>query len=66
MDTRSTRRNWIRRIAMGMAGMLTLEHLIAKSPGSIKNTRLFNESRAQVNPKDSIKITRLEIIPVHG
>jgi len=60
----SSRRSWIRKISVGMAGLLVAEQaLMAKDN---KSMTPFNDSLALVGPNDPIKITRLEIIPVHS
>ena len=66
MGIGSTRRNVIKRLSLGMTGMLTAENLISKNPDGIRATKLFNEGKALADPKDHIKITKLEIIPVHS
>src|SRR5574339_134185 len=59
----SSRRSWIRKISVGMAGLFVAEQaLMAKDNSMIP----FNGSLALVGPNDPIKITKLEIIPVHS
>ena len=48
-----SRRHWMMTMGLGMAGLLAAE----RAPVS---------ARAMVSPRDAIKITRLEIIPVHS
>jgi galactonate dehydratase len=43
----------------GMAGLLVAEQASAKS-------QVFNPAKALASPADDIKITKLEIIPVHS
>jgi galactonate dehydratase len=47
----------------GMAGLLAAESLTGKPLSSKEN--VFDSSKAMIGPRDSIKITKLEIIPVH-
>jgi galactonate dehydratase len=58
MTTSASRRNWIRTISAGIAGLLLTERAAA-------NVQPFNDTRALAAPRDDIKITKLEIIPVH-
>ncbi|WP_204524798.1 galactonate dehydratase [Confluentibacter citreus] len=54
-----TRRHWLKGISMGVAGLMVHERATAKSGEKI------NYTTALINPKDDLKITKLEIIPVH-
>lgn len=65
MENAASRRNWIKKISTGIAGLVIAEHSLGKSK-DIKETSAFNYSRALIDPKDEIKITKLEIIPVHS
>lgn len=59
----TSRRSWLKKISAGMAGLLVAEEAVmAKNYSGTP----FNDSLALVGPKDPIKITRLEIIPVHS
>jgi galactonate dehydratase len=59
----TSRRSWFKKISAGMAGLLIAEQsIIAKNHSGAP----FNDSFALVGPNDPIKITRLEIIPVHS
>ena len=59
MKQHTSRRSWIKNISAGMAGLLVAEQASAKS-------QVFNPTRALAAPADDIKITKLEIIPVHS
>ena len=59
MKTNTTRRNWIRTITAGMTGLLVAEQASAKN-------QVINSTKALAAPTDDIKITKLEIIPVHS
>lgn len=65
MKNAASRRNWIKKISTGIAGFVIAEHSFGRSK-NIKETSAFNYSRALIDPKDEIKITKLEIIPVHS
>jgi galactonate dehydratase len=65
MKNAASRRNWIKKISAGIAGLVIAEHSHGKS-NDIKRTTGFNYSRALIDPKDELKITKLEIIPVHS
>ncbi len=64
MNPNFSRRNWLRNISAGVAGLLVSEHAIGRTVDKEK-TIPINFSRALADPKDPIKITKLEIIPVH-
>lgn len=53
-----SRRNWLKNVTWGMAGLLASERTLSAQP--------VNTSRAQVDPRSALKITKLEIIPVHS
>jgi galactonate dehydratase len=59
MKPNSSRRNWLKIMSAGIAGLLVAERASGKS-------QVFNHRRALVAPDDEIKITKLEIIPVHS
>jgi galactonate dehydratase len=59
MKMGTSRRNWIKKISAGMAGLLIAEQTSAQS-------RPTASSKGLVDPRDNIKITKLEIIPVHS
>src|SRR5690606_41193219 len=54
-----SRRHWLKGISLGVAGLMLHEKATAKS------SEKLNVSKALINPKDDLKITKLEIIPVH-
>ena len=54
-----SRRHWLKGISLGVAGLMLHEKATAKS------SEKLNISKALINPKDDLKITKLEIIPVH-
>lgn len=54
-----SRRHWLKGISLGVAGLIIHEKATAK------NSEILNFSRALIDPKDDLKITKLEIIPVH-
>jgi galactonate dehydratase len=60
MKTPLSRRDWMKTMTVGMAGLLATERLghAAAAP--------LNSARALADPRDAIKITRLEIIPVNS
>ena len=64
MKNTYARRTWLRQLTGGMAGLLFAENALAKSSTSPFNLP-FKDSRALLSPTDPIKITKLEIIPVH-
>src|SRR5688572_21592860 len=57
-----SRRHWLKYLSAGMSGLLFSEQ---NARASTLPTQPFNRQLAQVAPRDSIKITKLEIIPVH-
>ena len=57
-----SRRHWLKYLSAGMSGLLLSEQ---HAKASTLPTTPFNTQLAQVAPRDSIKITKLEIIPVH-
>lgn len=60
MKSNLSRRNWFRSLSAGMAGLLLTENVTAKGKGN------FNKDISPILPKDPLKITKLEIIPVHS
>ena len=54
-----SRRNWLKGISAGVATLAFSEKANALKPQKINN------SKALIDPKDDLKITKLEIIPVH-
>lgn len=52
------------KMTAGMAGLIGAERLIG-SPAVYQNENQFNLSKALVSPRDEIKITKIEIIPVN-
>jgi len=56
--TKTSRRHWMKLASLGMGGLLAAERNASAQP--------INTSRALADPKSAIKITRLEIIPVHS
>lgn len=60
-----SRRNWLKHMTTGMAGLLVTEQLVGKTIKYSEAGSKFNVTKALVSPNDSIKITKLEIIPVH-
>lgn len=65
MNKSVSRRKWIKRISAGMAGLLGAEHLLANKQAQAISSQPFNDRRALIAPGDPLKITKLEIIPVH-
>jgi galactonate dehydratase len=60
------RRNWLKTLSTGMIGMLVAQQGIGRTTNKEDHKQPFNASLALADPKDSIKITRLEVIPVHS
>ena len=58
-----SRRHWLKYLSAGMSGLLLSEQNAKAS--TFQTPPPFNPQLAQVAPRDSIKITKLEIIPVH-
>jgi len=58
-----SRRHWLKYLSAGMSGLLLSEQNAKAS--TFQTQSPFNPQLAQVAPRDSIKITKLEIIPVH-
>ena len=63
MISNLSRRHWLKFLSAGMSGLLLSEQT-AKASDRQPLTG-FNANLAQVAPRDNIKITKLEIIPVH-
>lgn len=59
-----TRRGWLRKLTAGMAGLIIAENAIGKNHMPLM-AQPFNDVKALMAPDDPIKITKLEIIPVH-
>lgn len=55
------RRNWLKYLSAGIGGLLLSEHQAKANAAE----QPFNDSLALAAPRDNIKITKLEIIPVH-
>ncbi len=56
--TQPNRRHWMKLASLGMGGLLAAERDAKAQP--------INTSRALADPRSPIKITKLEIIPVHS
>ena len=65
MKKNLSRRNWLRNMTAGMAGLLTAERLVGITVTKPDATSKFNADVALIEPGDPIKITGLEIIPVN-
>ena len=65
MKQNLSRRHWLAKMTAGMAGVLIAKQGIAAT-GNNENKNPFNETLALAGPKDVMKITKLEIIPVHS
>lgn len=65
MRNNLSRRNWLKNTTAGMAGLLVAEQLSGKPIDNSETGTKFNVSKALMAPGDSIKITKLEIIPVN-
>ncbi|HRI79233.1 MAG TPA: galactonate dehydratase [Cyclobacteriaceae bacterium] len=59
MKQNLSRRKWLKGLTAGMGGLILAE----QASGA---TQPLNDDWALINPKDPIKITKLEIIPVHS
>jgi galactonate dehydratase len=62
MISNLSRRHWLKFLSAGMSGLLVSETAKASNRQPFP---AFNPDLAQVAPRDAIKITKLEIIPVH-
>jgi galactonate dehydratase len=62
MISNLSRRHWLKFLSAGMSGLLVSETAKASDRQPFP---AFNPDLAQVAPRDAIKITKLEIIPVH-
>jgi galactonate dehydratase len=60
MNSNVSRRSWLKRLSVGVAGLLVAEHSVS---AATKKSIAFNPDLAMVAPGDAIKITKLEIIP---
>src|SRR5688572_17312564 len=65
MKSNVSRRNWLRKISAGIAGLMVTEQAMGLTTVNQEKNTPFNPAKALANPKDPIKITRLEIIPIH-
>src|SRR4029079_1024446 len=66
MKSLGSRRNWLKKISAGMAGLLVGEQVSARLTHKELTSSTFNPGLALIDPKDPLKITKLEIIPVHS
>ena len=66
MKQNVSRRNLLKNLSAGMAGVLLAEQSFGRSFKKETFEAPFNSHLALVDPKDAIKITKLEIIPVHS
>lgn len=64
MKQTSSRRNWLKNLSAGMAGAFITQQGISNT--LMEKSQPFNADLAMADPKDNIKITRLEVIPVHS
>jgi galactonate dehydratase len=65
MKKNLSRRNWLKNTTAGMAGLLAAEQLSGKPFNYSEAGSKFDVNKALMAPGDSIKITKLEIIPVN-
>jgi len=61
-----SRRNLLKQLSVTIGGLIIAEQGIGRAIGKEKFKTPFNPDLALAGPKDSIKITKLEIIPVHS
>jgi galactonate dehydratase len=66
MQSNFSRRKWLRHISAGIAGLLVAGQGFSRLSNKEKQNIPFNAGRALIDLKDSIKITKLEVIPVHS
>ena len=66
MNKNFSRRNWLRNTSVAIAGMLAAQQGISRTRRKEDFKQPFNAALAGADPKDDIKITKLEIIPVHS
>jgi galactonate dehydratase len=59
-----SRRNWMKYLSAGMGGLILTEQT-ANARHSPTESNAINHNLALIAPRDNIKITKLEIIPVH-
>ncbi|WP_276373479.1 galactonate dehydratase [Chryseolinea sp. H1M3-3] len=64
MKTNFSRRTWMKYLSAGMGGLLLTEQQ-ATAMSVQQPPAPFNNNLAMIAPRDNIKITKLEIIPVH-
>ncbi|MGI6323349.1 MAG: galactonate dehydratase [Bacteroidales bacterium] len=65
MANKRSRRSWLKHMTAGMAGILTAEQLTGRQYYDEEKEIIFNPQKAAIAPRDTIKITKLEIIPVN-
>ncbi|HOU01341.1 MAG TPA: galactonate dehydratase [Bacteroidales bacterium] len=65
MAHNKSRRNWLKQMTAGMAGLLTAEQLTGKHFQPEGKENILNPQKALIAPRETIKITKLEIIPVN-
>ncbi len=63
MISNLSRRHWLKFLSAGMSGLILSEQTARASDR--QPSPAFNPGLAQIAPRDTIKITKLEIIPVH-
>ena len=63
MISNLSRRHWLKFLSAGMSGLILSEQTARASDR--QPFPAFNPGLAQIAPRDTIKITKLEIIPVH-
>jgi galactonate dehydratase len=61
MNNSLNRRRWLKYLSAAVGAMVVTERSNARQ----RTSENFNESQALVAPRDNIKITKIEIIPVH-
>ena len=59
-----TRRGWLRKLTAGLAGLIIAENAVGNNKLPMVD-QPYNDVKALTGPNDPIKITKLEIIPVH-
>src|SRR5690349_3009633 len=64
MNSNLSRRNWLKNLSAGTAGLLLAQQGFGNNIN--RSDIAFNDAKALASPKDNIKITKLEIIPVHS
>jgi galactonate dehydratase len=66
MKKNFSRRNWLKKLSAGVAGLVIAEQSFGHPGNADEIKTSFNPDRALIDPKDDIKITKLEIIPVNS